>query len=485
MDAEFTSDNVDIVALVELILEENRDSDRINDMLIAQSYFLVKNEEIYNKEDSQSVNLSNQKLASALYRLSVEQKVNYAFNSDIIFSFTDNSDKAEQDENPLFTLYQDEFSKFMSFDNKNIIVNMATDCINKGIAWAFINLDEDGNLILQDFEPETIYPLWSNRQHNDLNGLVRDYQVKEFVEGEFQTVNKIDYFDKNEHFRLIDDGGVEIDTSQDTYHFINNNRGDTWGRVPFVFLKSNQDELPLLNVIKSYLDAYDLLTSKTIDTLVDDIDSILVLQGVTTDVKKLEEVRKMIKDFRVVSLPMGNEASYLGVKSDISSIQMQRESLYKNIMQYSSTVDTNDVKGGTNNSGVALKSMYQNIDIYTNGLERQLKITFSNIKYFFDKYLSLKNLGTEEQFKEFTINLQLDRDMLINETELIDNTARLQTLVSQQTLDEYNPLVYSHDQEEKRRQDDALKHDEEEAKYSYNFDNVDKQDDEKRADLSE
>ena len=43
---------------------------------------------------------------------------------------------------------------------------------------------------------------------------------------------------------------------------------------------------------------------------------------------------------------------------------------------------------------------------------------------------------------------------MINETELIENTAKLSGLVSQETLDNYNPAVDSHDIERERRENE-------------------------------
>lgn len=477
---------IDVKEIVKFILESNRETETIEHMLRANEYFLVRNTNILQK-DTGDIGMSNKILSSALYRLSVEQKVNYAFNNDLVVNFENISEDSHND--TLFETYKTEFDKFLSIENKNTIINMATDSINKGIGWAYLTIGDDANLILQDFEPETIYPAWENRQHNHLSGLVRDYKVKLFKDGDAETVNKVDYFDAYSMYKFIDAGNgdlmidIQSDANDDNTfneydpnitlsHFINNGRGDSWGRVPFIWLKSNQDELPLLNVIISYLDAYDELASKSVDTLIDDIDAILLLKGVTTNQKELAETRDIIKQYKILSLKESGDANYLTVNSDISAIQNKLESLYKNIMQFSSTVDTNDVKIGTNNSGVALKSMYQNLDIYCNGLERQLKMTFHNIKYFFDRFLELKGFGNTESFKDFKISVALDRDMLINEAELINNVRLMEGNVSQETLDEYNPLVLNHELENERRENEILRNNELEAKLAYPFDTL-------------
>ena len=233
--------------------------------------------------------------------------------------------------------------------------------------------------------------------------------------------------------------------------------GVSWGRVPFIALKGSDDELPLLNLIRGQIDAYDQLQSKSTDGLLDDADPIIVLRNVSPDVDGLIGTRNLLKNSRIATIDENGGAEYLQVHPDINAVQVKLEHLRKDIREFGAGVDTQDVKFGSNPSGVALRSMYQDLDIYTNNLETEFATFVESLKYFFDLWLEFRGVGSAKEWRDYRVTVKLDRDMMINEGELISNTATLQALVSQETLDEYNPAVKSHTEEQARRDAEAAK----------------------------
>ncbi len=452
------------------ILAEYRESVYIQDMETAQNYYLVKNANVSKKSRSYSNSaggaeyktLANSRLPSAFLRLSVDQKINYAFGKPFVIEITA-KDKNEPDER-----YSTEWQSFLTDEIRNTIARIAEDAVNKGIGWGYVYIDTKGQLQLVDVEPETVYPAWADKPHTTLDAVVRDYSQVVYEDETPVKVKKVEYWDASVVEKYIDDNGelipdIQAHYSQDgviqelpddiaTAHMLKNGDPYGWGRVPFIALKGNNDELPLLNIIKDYIDAYDMLSSKSVDTLLDDIDAVLVLKGYAPELGSLASQRQIIQNSRVVAVAEDGGAEYLTVKTDISAVQMKLEALYKNIMQFSNTVDTNDVKFGTNNSGIALKAMYQNLDIYCNGLEKQFRAFIGNLKYFFDLWLEYRGIGSAAKWQEYKVAATLDRDMLIDTTALIDQTVKLQGLVSQETLDNYNPAVKDHETEQKRRE---------------------------------
>ena len=99
------------------------------------------------------------------------------------------------------------------------------------------------------------------------------------------------------------------------------------------------------------------------------------------------------------------------------------------------------------------KASYQDLDTYMNDLETEFELFMQQFKYFFDKWLVFKKEFTEQELAQTDITITLDRDMMMNETELIENTVKLSgTGVSQETVDNYNPAVESHEIEQERRE---------------------------------
>ena len=153
----------------------------------------------------------------------------------------------------------------------------------------------------------------------------------------------------------------------------------------------------------------------------------------------------------------------------LSMLRSELENLKKDIKEFSCTVNTQDIQLGNNPSGVALKASYQDLDTYMNDLETEFELFMQQFKYFFDKWLVFKKEFTEAELQTTDITITLDRDMMMNETELIENTAKLSGLVSQETLDNYNPAVESHEiEQERREQEEENRLDRDNP---YNFDN--------------
>lgn len=463
--------------LVKAILEKWRNSSTINDMQIANKYYTVRNTEInkktrnYKDADGNVItndSISNVKIPAAFLRMSVDQKVDYAFGKPFQLSINKKDDNISDN---IKDKYQKEWNNFINPSNRAEIKDIAKNAINCGIGWCYPSIDENGNFKISSIESDTLYPRWVDKTHSELKEIVRDYFEDVYSNNVFDTVNRVEYWnskvvekytcdgfsltpdgDDLSHMSLVDytvhsDIDVENTTDEDL----------SWGKVPFIALKSSQDEMPLLNLIKEQIDAYDRLQSKSVDSLIDDIDPVLLLKGMSAEIKDLVEARELLKSVLIAAVESDGDAKYLQVNPDISAIQQKLEGLSKDIKNFSCTVNTQDIEFGSNPTGVALKAAYQDLDIYINKLETQFEVFMQNLKYFFDKYLIMQGRFTEEDLQNLDIIVSLDRDMMINETELIENTAKLSGLVSQETLDEYNPATKSHEIEQERRDNEAKK----------------------------
>jgi SPP1 family phage portal protein len=454
-------DNISNKTIAGLIINEWRDSRRIIDMITANKYLLMQNIRIAKKKreyigadgrKEENETLANFRIPSGFLRNSISQKINYAFGKPFIFNVTG----GESSE-----LYLHELNKLVTPGFHMAIKRIARNAINNGIGWGYVWINQNGELQITDTASETVYPQWSDRAHTNLDAVVRDFKVSEYNDDSLKNIKKVEYWDKNTVERYIDENGeLLIDVIAEgmeelpfaTAHMVNENMALGWGKVPFIPFKGNEDELPLLNMIKANVDAYDELNSKSIDSLYDDIDATLLLKGYDPQMGELHQARNILKHSRVVAVASDGDAGYLQVKTDIGNVQVKLEHLKKDIREFSATVDTQDIKFGSNPSGIALKAMYQDLDIYIEGLQSEFRVFFNHLKYFIDRWLEFKGIGTAEYWNDYKINVTLNRDILVNEDDLIRNTVELaKTGVSQQTIDEYNPATDGYEAEEKRR----------------------------------
>jgi SPP1 family phage portal protein len=421
-----------------------------------RQYYLARNTHIRRKnrafrDDAGGLivndTLSNARLASAFVRASVEQKKNYGFARPFVFEVTGEPGK-EMD------FYRQEWDKFLDDEVRAAIKRVAGYAILYGIGWGVPQV-ENGRLKLLAVNPEKIYPAWNDAEHTSLEFVVREY-IEERFEGD--TLNKAEFWDaeKTAFFiwegELLPDVGKEIELGikGGAGHIDNGFERVGWGRTPFIAFKGNDDELPAISVSRSYIDEYDALISKIADTLADDMDAVLLLKGVSPDMGSLKETRDRIKNSGIAAVDADGDAVYIKNNPDISAARQYLDLLAKDIKQFNAIIDTIDAKFGTNNSGEALKMMYQDMDIYLNGLEAYFREFIWGLKWFFDRWLEIRGLGFEK-WRGFGVSVKLDRDMMVNESALIENVVKLRGLVSQETLDAYNPAVLNHATEKARR----------------------------------
>lgn len=458
------------------ILNEWRNSKKIINMFTANQYYKIENTEIqektrdYKNPDGiliKNQNMSNVKLASSFIRTAVDQKVDYSFNRPPVIEITDSA-STNDTENPLLKSYKTVWDNFFGDETLETLARVATDSFNKGIGWYYVWVDENQELKIEDVEAETVYPSWINKSRTKLDAAVRDYTVIEYEGTTPKEINKVEFWDKDIVEKYIDEGGElildieaqhkvegelkELSTSIASSHMKSGDAGVSWGKIPFVNLKATDDEMPLLNTVKDNVDTYDKLASKTADALIDDADPIIIIKNISQEVGGLVNAREIIKNTRILSVDADGGAETLSSGIDISSNEIKLTSLENTIKKTLKIIDIAESKFGLNPSGEALKALYQDLDTYINRFEKKFRVSMQELKYFVDMWQSFLGNGTFEQLQAFTLNVKLDRDMMINETALISNTVSLSGLVSQETLDGYNPAVINHEVEQKRRE---------------------------------
>lgn len=455
--------------LTELLLEQYRTSPIIKDMREADKYYRCENININEKKRGyknpktgkfEEIDSSNERIASGFLRQSVNQKVAYGFGKPFVIAVDCEDDRLKEK-------YSEAWDNYITPDFRKQIKSIAKEAINNGIGWGFIYIDsETQELRIINVKSETIYPKWTDGNHEKTEAIVRDYYDKVYTEEGIKTVNKVEFWDNKNVEKYVYDGTVlTLEPDGILTHLADN---QSWDKIPFIFLKSSEDEMPLLKLIKSYIDAYDTLNSNSVDTLVDDTKAIIVLKGLSAEIKDLVEAKQFLTSLGITAVDEQGDVSYLQANINIDNVQKKLENLKKDIKEFSCTVNTQDIQLGNNPSGVALKASYQDLDTYMNDLEVEFELFMQNFKYFFDKWLVFKGEFTEQELAQTDITITLNRDMMMNETEMIENTAKLSGLVSQETLDNYNPAVETHEIEQERREQEENNRIEKDNPYNFN-----------------
>ena len=441
--------------ITQIIVDKWKDSAPIKEMRIANKYFDCCNEKIekktrvyYDKDRNpiQNPTANNAKVKSNFLRMLVQQKQDYGFAKTFILKLSD------EEENEIELADNDYGTEWKKFLDKSLFKTsyvLAGQAVNHGLSWCYVRINEDGELELKDVPADLVYPVWKNRQHTELDKLVYNYRTEKY-ESLSPTVYEYAEYWSDEERRLfnITNGYVEESVTLDKEnqpiysHLFDGEQGMSWERIPFVCFKATDDEKTLLSFVKEQIDAYDLLDSKSVDGLIDDLDPILVLKAISPQVGDLIEARELAKMTRTISVDSDGDASYIQAQTPIQSHLQKMESLRRDIIKFGYGIDYEDSRFGGNPNQLVIKSLYQNLDTYTDGLERHFQDFINDLKYFFDKWYEFSGKGSFDECQKYKVLVKLDRSMMINQSAQIEDTVKLvNTGISQKTLMEFNPVV--------------------------------------------
>ena len=450
--------------ITQIIVSKNKGNPKIAQMNEADKYFETENEEInkktrvYYDKDRKAIdnpNAYNAKIASNFLRMLVEQKQDYGFAKSFIIKLsTDKEQEVDLKEDG----YGKEWKTFCDDVLFKMSRSLAGQAVNHGLTWCYVWIDEDGKLKLTEVPAQYIYPEWKDRRHTDLNKLVYHYFVNVYESINPTTKEYAEYWDDKERilFNVSNSYTEEAVTKDEEGNFIHSHltQGDeklSWDKIPFICFKGTDDEKTLLSFIKPEIDAYDELNSKSVDGLVDDLDPLLIIKGVSPDVRDLLEARELAKMTRTVSLDTDGDAHYIQAQTPVQNHLQKMESLRRDIIKFGYGIDYEDSRFGGNPNQLVIKSLYQNLDTYMDGLERHFQDFIDDLKYFFDKWYEFSHKGSFAEAQLYNVRVKLDRSMMINQSAQIEDTVKLgQTGISKRTLLEFNPVVQDVDMEEER-----------------------------------
>lgn len=481
--------------VAQIIVGNGKNSPQKKDIETAERYFDghpdIENKKrvYYDKDRTEHDNPSanNAKIKSNFLRQLVQQKQDYGFAKTFVLKLSTEK-QSEVD------LTKDEYGlAWKNFCDKvlfKLAYTLAGQSVNGGIAWAYLWIDENGDLQIKDIPAELVYPVWHDRQHTELDRLVYNYLQVKYTSATADTVEYAEYWTKDERFLFNVSSGYSVEPvlydSDGNPIYSHMTGGTSWGKIPFIALKATDDEKPLLNFIKEHIDSYDKLDSNSIDSLIDDLDPLLVFKGISPNVKDLIEARELAKVTRTVSLDTDGDAHFIQAQTAIQAYLEKLQAIRKDIFKFGYGVDTQDARFGGNPNQLEIKSLYQDLDTYTDGLERQFQNFIDNFKYFFDMWYELTGKGSFAIAQSYKVLVKLDRSMMINQSAMIEDTVKLAgTGVSQKTIMEFNPVVQDVDLELARIEEEKKEREAENPLFNFPKDEEENEEEENKPENEE
>lgn len=408
-------------------------------------------------------NLPNNRIIDNQYAKLVNQKANYLFGQP--FALDCDNDR-----------YTELLKKVFNKRFMKTLKNSGKAAYNGGIAWLYPYYNEHGEFSFRLFPAYEILPFWKDSEHTLLDFAVRLYLVIGY-EGTTPTViEKVEVYDLDGVHKFILDGGtlmpdVVNEETPDSPHvtMIDSTgkvTGFNWSRIPLIPLKANENETPLLKKVKSLQDGINVMLSDFENNMQEDArNTILVIKNY--DGENLADFRRNLATFGAVKVRYdgetkgGVETLEITVNADNykAIIEIFKKALIENGMGY----DAKDDRLSGNPNQMNIQSMYSDIDIDANDTETEYQAAFEDILWFVNAHLANTGQGN---FENEDVNIILNRDILINETEAIANCVSSMTILSQETVVSQHPWVDDPQAELERLEKQKQKEQEEiEAQY--------------------
>lgn len=416
-------------------------SKKRQDMIIGENYYEGKHDILSRKrtaigangELTEVENLPNNKIVDNQYKKMVSQKVNYLLGRPITVQ-SDND------------IYAKNIKSIFNKKFQRILKSIGEDSLNCGIGWLFLYYNKSGELSFKRIKPYEIIPGWSDSEHNDLDYAIRIYNVSIYDGKQEKTVEKVEiYNDKGIfYFELLGSKLNPCEPYFENYFTVvtdKEEQGFNWIKIPLIPFKYNNKEIPLINMVKSLQDGLNTIESNFQNRMEEDTrNTILVL--VNYDGENLGEFRKNLAQYGAVKVRnidgAGGDVKTLQVEVNSENYKSILEIFKKAIIENAMGYDAKDDRMQGTPNQMNIKSMYSDIDLDASNMETEYQASFEELLWFINAHLENTGKGN---FENEDVDIIFNRNMIISETELIDNCTKSVGLLSDETIIARHPWI--------------------------------------------
>ncbi|MDR0196807.1 MAG: phage portal protein [Oscillospiraceae bacterium] len=409
-------------------------SERRRLMLLGEDYFAGRQDILYRKravigetgELEPAYNLPDNKAVDNQYRKMVNQKTNYLLGRPPALRADDADYHAK-----LMKIFDRGFMRMMK--------NIAKDAYNHGIAW-ICPYYEKGALKFKRLKGYEVIPGWRDFEHTCLDYAIRIYEVIDYSGGGETVIEKAEVFDGAgvHYFEIENDKPVGVPPYGRAYITAEGNGlsgGYNWEKIPLVAFKRDGDETPLISSVKSLQDGLNLILSNFWNAMEEDPrNTLLVL--VNYDGENLGEFRRNLAAYGAVKV-----RSVDGAAGDLKTLRVEvnaenyreiigifKKAVIENAMGFDAK-DSRIFGSGGNPNQMNIQSMYSDIDLDANETETEFQASLTELMWFVNRSIEHGG-GTVSENAEFIFN----RDMMLNEEQIIDNCVKSLNILSEETV---------------------------------------------------
>lgn len=401
-----------------------------------------------NGELVEDKHLPNNRFTDNQYAAMVDQKVNYLLSKPITFK-TDNNAYSEA----LKQVFNKRFHR--------ILKNLGKDSYNGGIGWLYVYYNEQGGLGIKKFHPWEVLPFWKDDDHTELDFAVHVYKVETY-EGAVETaVTYVEVYDTNGIHKFKLEGNTLV-PDYSTYYFELGTESEqipyNWDRVPLIPFKSNSTETSLLKKCKSLQDGINEILSSFGDGMQENASGSTILIIKNYDGTDLGQFRHNLSQYKAVKVRTVDGADggidKLEIEVNCDNYKAILAELRKALIQNCKGYDVEELKSSGSPNEMTIKAVYSAIDIDANEIETEYQASFEELLWFVNQYL--KNAGMGD-FTNEDVEVIFNRDMMVNESQIITDINNSAAILSKKTLISQHPYIDDVEKELQQIQEEEQK----------------------------
>lgn len=421
-------------------IKEWKDSPRRKDQLTGDLYYVGKHDILHRQRTIIGAdgklqvvqNLPNNRIVNNQYALMVDQKTNYLVGKP----FTMNCENKT---------YVDLLSKVFNRSFQRLLKYVCEDSLNGGIGWLYPYYDDKGRLAFKHYPAYDILPFWKDDDHTILDCAIRYYTQEVWNGYQKEKVEKVEIFKADGIYRYIYQNDMliaDVEAGEHENYFMVEEEGQepkgfNWTRIPLVPFKYNKQEIPLIRRVKTLQDGINTMISDFENNMQEDArNTILVLKNY--DGENLGEFRHNLSTYGAVKVREDGGVETLQVEINAENYKGILELLKKSLIENARGYDAKDDRLSGNPNQMNIQSMYSDIDLDANGMETEFQAAFEELLWFINQDFSNRGLGDYEGAE---LQIVFNRDILINETESIENCSKSVGILSTETIVEQHPWV--------------------------------------------
>ena len=360
----------------------------------------------------------------------------------------------------------DKFWDILGIEFNNFLRQTIVDMSNKVFAVWFPYYDEQGNFKYTRIDPKEIIAIYDTKTQKILTDILHTYKIidnnKKKIYVEWATSKNTKYFieNKNEVTKteeyLLDTSRINPEPHWVTQTMFNGKfvkaEEHSWGKVPYIIIKNNEEMETDLEPIKNLIDAYDLINSNFINTIEDLKEFIYKVNGYGA-----EDLTELVERIKIMGIIRNNDATgSIGVETipfPYEARQIILKLLEEKIYEFGRGVNTNRTELiGQAPSGISLEFLYTDLDSKADDCINSLEEGLYQLCWFIAEHL--KRIGEiPQELDVFDFKFTFNKSRIFNTSEQIQ-TLNNDMTISTRTKLENHPLIDDVEQELQRIRDE-------------------------------